>query len=77
MVVLLTCNNIYKLVECPVVVTADCGTNVLCDVYTGAVLAQEYFFVVIFVLALSYYICYVYAYRTVRSFEEYTFFQAF
>ena len=53
MIILFACYNIYKLVKCPVVVAADCSTDVLSDVYTGSVFAEQNFFLIIAVLTLA------------------------
>ena len=76
-IILLACNNVNQLIECPVVVAADCSSNILSNIFRSSVLAEKNFFVIVFVLALAYYVCYVNTYRAVRGFEEYAFIQAF
>ncbi len=73
---LLACNNVDHLVKVPVVVAGDCGSNVLCNVDGSSVLAEQYLGVVLAVLALTGYVCYVHAHGAVFCLKEDAFFQA-
>ncbi len=70
-------NNVNKFVERPVVVAADCCSNVLCYVNGSSVLAQKNFFVIFAVFSFADSFCNVNTHRTVLCLKENAFFQSF
>ena len=77
MIILFRSYDVYKLVKRPVIMTADCSTNILRNINRSPVFTKKDFFVVFFVFSFAYNISYVNTHRAVISLKENTLFKTF